>query len=309
VHAARRTSLSRLGARALERRTPNACARGRRGEPLVLQRQRQQQRGGGGARASGGGGGAQRSGAMAAEANPFWVLGLPVNAAREDVKEAFRRLCLQWHPDRCVGLAAAPPTSRFSGGAPPRSARRRSRPRAFHSPPPFLCSCDAAVRPAAEVRFKEVKAAYEAILKDAAGYTPPPPGTPPHVKYATAFWEAQTRDGRVPWGKFAGYQTEMGYYTAALRRSKSSVALLTGAGLIGIPLAAVFISSLRAEGEGVWGRMRDEGLDTFKGARYRVNGVDTPDSPFAPQGDRRASYVHKHAEFKHLRETAWQKDA
>ena len=268
----------------------------------MLQRQRQQQRGGGGARASGGGGGAQRSGAMAAEANPFWVLGLPVNAAREEVKEAFRRLCLQWHPDRCGrrrgfsrSLRALSPT--------------RSAPSHPRRPPPRPRSCDAAARSANEVRFKEVKAAYESILKGQAGYTPPPPGTPPHVKYATAFWEAQTRDGRVPWGKFAGYQTEMGYYTAALRRSKSSVALLTGAGLIGIPLAAVFISSLRAEGEGVWGRMRDEGLDTFKGARYRVNGVDTPDSPFAPQGDRRASYVHKHAEFKHLRETAWQKDA
>jgi len=50
----------------------------------------------------------------------------------------------------------------------------------------------------------QVKLAYEAILKQEAGYRPPAPGSAPNMKYAEAYWHAHSADGRVPWGKYAG---------------------------------------------------------------------------------------------------------
>jgi hypothetical protein len=40
----------------------------------------------------------------------------------------------------------------------------------------------------------------------------PPPGSPPNPKYAEAYWHANSVDGRVPWGRFGGYETEMSFY-------------------------------------------------------------------------------------------------
>jgi DnaJ-class molecular chaperone len=38
-------------------------------------------------------------------ADPYGVLGLPVGAAAADVKQAFRKLALQHHPDRCPPIS------------------------------------------------------------------------------------------------------------------------------------------------------------------------------------------------------------
>jgi hypothetical protein len=86
------------------------------------------------------------------------------------VKEAFRKLVWKHHPDK------ATPDMRAS----------------------------------AEAAFKEIKTAYETILKGQAGYAPPPPGSPPNAAYAEAYWHAHTTDGRVPWGKYAGEFVLMG---------------------------------------------------------------------------------------------------
>lgn len=63
--------------------------------------------------------------------SPYEVLGLRPGASRRDVKEAYRRLCLQYHPD--------------------------------------LCPKDA--RPHSETAFKEISAAYTALTKGAGGHT------------------------------------------------------------------------------------------------------------------------------------------
>ncbi len=58
----------------------------------------------------------------------------------------------------------------------------------------------------------QVKAAYESILRRQAGYNVPPPNSPPNAAYAEAYWHANSRDGRVPWGRFGGYETELQFY-------------------------------------------------------------------------------------------------
>jgi hypothetical protein len=58
----------------------------------------------------------------------------------------------------------------------------------------------------------KVKAAYESILRRRAGYNVPPPGSPPNPQYAEAYWHANSVDGRVPWGKYGGYETELKFY-------------------------------------------------------------------------------------------------
>lgn len=71
--------------------------------------------------------------------SPYDTLGLPSTASKDQVKEAFRRLCLVYHPDKCT----------------------------------------VDLKPVAEAKFKSIKDAYDAILKGQAGYPPPPPGSKP----------------------------------------------------------------------------------------------------------------------------------
>jgi hypothetical protein len=93
---------------------------------------------------------------------PLPDLALPLLVLQ--VKEAFRKLVWQHHPDK-----ATPE-----------------------------------MRTTAEATFKNITTAYETILQGQAGYKPPPPGAAPNVQNAEAYWHAHTADGRVPWGKYAG---------------------------------------------------------------------------------------------------------
>lgn len=167
--------------------------------------------------------------------------------------------------------------------------------------------CDPGQRGSAEIKFKEIRGAYESILRGQAGYTPPPPNTPPHEKYATAYWEAQTRDGRVPWGPYNGYQSEWAYYTARAKRSRNSVAMLSFAGLIGVPMLAIFFSQMRSGEKTLWGRIGEGGMDSLKNDSYRVNGVETNANPFAASSDRSDSYIYKHKQFENLKDKPWMK--
>jgi hypothetical protein len=68
----------------------------------------------------------------------------------------------------------------------------------------------------------QVKSAYESILRRHAGYNVPPPGSPPNPQMAEAYWHTNSVDGRVPWGRFGGYETEAKFYrwgTAGLGRA------------------------------------------------------------------------------------------
>jgi hypothetical protein len=146
----------------------------------------------------------------------YATLGLPANgtASDRDVKEAYRRLVLQHHPDRAPQHA----------------------------------------RPAAEAAFVRVRQAYETLLKRSAGYSPPPPGTPPSAQSASAWWRSHAGpDGRVPWGQYNGYETEMAFYRAMVRSGRSSLLWLSAAGLLGVPVITALsmaAQSLRAGGGG-----------------------------------------------------------
>eukprot|EP00419_Tripos_fusus_P004120 CAMPEP_0172673788 /NCGR_PEP_ID=MMETSP1074-20121228/12368_1 /TAXON_ID=2916 /ORGANISM="Ceratium fusus, Strain PA161109" /LENGTH=532 /DNA_ID=CAMNT_0013491141 /DNA_START=53 /DNA_END=1648 /DNA_ORIENTATION=- len=35
------------------------------------------------------------------EANHYWLMQLPMDASRDDIRKQYRRLCLAWHPDKC----------------------------------------------------------------------------------------------------------------------------------------------------------------------------------------------------------------
>lgn len=91
-----------------------------------------------------------------------------------------------------------------------------------------------------------------------------------------------------------------------MKRSKNNAAMLGFAGLIGVPMLAIFISSLRGGGSSFWGKFKEEGMDSFK-ETYKVNGVETAANPFAPSGSRASSYVYKHKEFSHLQDKPWMK--
>ncbi|GBF89344.1 molecular chaperone [Raphidocelis subcapitata] len=177
---------------------------------------------------------------MAATAAAYATLGLSPTATNDEVKEAFRKLVWQHHPDKSPEHQRA----------------------------------------AAEVKFKEVKAAYESILRRHAGYAVPPPGAPPNPKYAEAYWHANSVDGRVPWGKFGGYETEMGFYRAAMKGGRNSLLVLTLTGLVAIPIITTVVMMLQGSDGAQWGSFKEAGLDSLREA-HRVNGQITFNSPFA----------------------------
>lgn len=47
---------------------------------------------------------------------------------------------------------------------------------------------------------------------------------------AEAYWHAHSADGRVPWGKFAGYETEWQFYRCASARACSALDRMIEAG-------------------------------------------------------------------------------
>lgn len=146
--------------------------------------------------------------------------GAPLPSDR-DVKEAYRRLVLQHHPDRAPQHA----------------------------------------RPAAEAAFVRVRQAYETLLKTSAGYGPPPPGNPPSAAHAAAWWHARAGpDGRVPWGQYNGYETEMAFYRAMVRSGRSSLLWLSAAGLLGVPvITALSMAAQSLRGDGGRGGGRGSG--------------------------------------------------
>lgn len=202
-----------------------------------------------------------------AEESPYKVLGLDARATRDEVKEAFRRLCLQYHPDKCA----------------------------------------AEYRPAAEVKFKEIKSAYEYILKGQAGYAPPPPGSAASTHAASAYWRAQSADGRVPWGKYGGYLTEMEFYRAMGKNSRSNLLLMSLTGLIAIPLVSGITAAIMGghedDGDGFWSRFKEQGIDVFS-ETYSVNGQQAHRSPYQVR-DQMDSYIFKSDKYAHLRDKPW----
>lgn len=164
----------------------------------------------------------------------YATLGLPANgsATDRDVKEAYRRLVLQHHPDRAPQHA----------------------------------------RPAAEAAFVRVRQAYETLLKRSAGYSPPPPGTPPSAASAAQWWRSHSGpDGRVPWGQYNGYETEMAFYRAMVRSGRSSLLWLSAAGLLGVPVITALsmaAQSFRAGGGGGSG-------GGFTGSNHRRRDADS----------------------------------
>jgi hypothetical protein len=150
----------------------------------------------------------------------YATLGLGPGSTDRDVKEAYRRLVLQHHPDR------AP----------------------------------LAQRAASEQTFLRVRAAYDLLLRRSAGYAPPPPNSPPSAAYAEAWWHAHSSDGRVPWGKYNGYESEGAFYRAMVKSGRSSLLWLSAAGLLGVPVItglSMAAQSLRNGGGGSKHRRRD----------------------------------------------------
>jgi len=147
----------------------------------------------------------------------YATLGLGPGATDRDVKEAYRRLVLLHHPDR------AP-------------ADRRAQ---------------------AEQAFLRVRSAYDSLLSRAAGYSPPPPGSGPSAAHAEAWWHAHgAADGRVPWGRYNGYETEKAFYAAMARSGRSSLLWLSAAGLLGVPVITALSMAAQSLRQGGGGKHR-----------------------------------------------------
>eukprot|EP00798_Chlamydomonas_sp_ICE-L_P013126 gene13126-3446_t len=176
-----------------------------------------------------------------ASADAYSVLGLGTSASKEQVKEAFRRLCMEYHPDKCT---------------------------THH-------------KHVAEARFKEIKNAYDHILQGQAGYAPPPPGTQPNSQYAKAYYRAHGHGtGPVPCGgPWGGYATELDFYRSMLHRGRNNPFALIMIGLATIPFISAATSVLTGNTGWIL-KFRREGIHMF-GNRYKVNGRDTVQNPFA----------------------------
>lgn len=199
-------------------------------------------------------------------ASSYAALGLQPTASKEQVKDAFRKLCLTHHPDKCP----------------------------------------ADMRAGAEARFREIKGAYDAILKGQAGYAPPKPGSRPSASSARAWSEAHNvayEGGPVKvGGPFGGYATEWDFYRAMFRRGRNNPALIIGGGLLAIPFISLITSVANGETEFIK-RFRDEGLNVFSDQRYKVNGRTSVVNPFSIRdlGNEEESYLYKSDKYKNLR--------
>ncbi|KAL6748964.1 molecular chaperone [Haematococcus lacustris] len=202
--------------------------------------------------------------------SPYHVLGLPSTATREQVKEAFRRLCLESHPDKCSNPA---------------------------------------LKSGAEAKFRLIKSAYDTILKGQAGYAPPPPGTAASASYAQAYYKAHhgvQPEGPIKCGgPFGGFATEMDFYRHMFRATRNNpLALLVG-GLACIPLISVAVSVANGN-TGFIKKFANEGIFMFTQNRFKVNGRETVrGNPFSIRSDsgdhQEQSYIYKSDKFKHLR--------
>lgn len=204
----------------------------------------------------------------------YAVLGLGPKASKAEVKEAFVKLCKVHHPDR-VSVSE---------------------------------------RVAAEGRFREIKSAYDAILRGQAGYSVPPPGTAPNAKYSREYYRAHGmgmdfgEGGPVRCGgSFGGYATETDFYRAMFRTSRNNPFLLIMSGLLAIPCIAFTVSLTNGNTEWIR-RFRNEGLHMFGPNALRVNGRDAVGgiNPFAIRSlhEMQDSYIYKDAKYAHLRRRA-----
>ncbi|GFR42848.1 hypothetical protein Agub_g3806 [Astrephomene gubernaculifera] len=200
----------------------------------------------------------------------YGTLGIQANATKAEVKEAFVRLCKQYHPDKV-------------------SADQRI---------------------VAEARFREIKSAYDTILRGQAGYSVPPPGSAPNAKYAREYYRAHGmgmefgEGGPIRCGgPFGGYATETDFYRSMLRSTRNNPFVLIVAGLVAVPLVAVTVSV--ANGNTGWiKRFRDQGIHAFGDAGIRANGRNTVTvNPFAIRrlDEIEESYIYKSEKYAHLR--------
>lgn len=201
---------------------------------------------------------------------PYHTLGLPSTADKTQVKEQFRKLCLQFHPDKCSPSIA---------------------------------------KDVAEARFRDIKGAYDAILRGHAGYNPPPPGTAANAAYARAYYnmhQAAEPGGPVRCGgPYGGFRTEMEFYRNMFRSTKNHPAFLIVAGLVCIPLVSTVVSLVNGRTTFVE-RYKNEGIFMFTQNRFKINGRETvrtnPFSIRGASGDREnESYIYKSDKFAHLR--------
>ncbi|MEW5316046.1 MAG: hypothetical protein WDW38_007436 [Sanguina aurantia] len=232
--------------------------------------------------------------------NAYDVLGLAQNANREQAE-----------------TTAGEPQSQPSCFSPPDACHD-----AWRSPASLctllkLClthhpdKCAPDTRAASEVRFREVKAAYDAILRGQAGYSPPPPGTNPSSAYARAYSQAHGGadfDGGGPGapvrmgGPYGGYATERDFYKAMFRRTRNNPFILIVAGLLMVPGISVIVAVANGN-TGFIERFRNEGINMYSQAHYQVNGRTSLNNPFSigSMDNAKESYIYKSEKFKHLR--------
>nr|QKY15037.1 chaperone protein dnaj 8 (DJA8) [Polytomella parva] len=199
----------------------------------------------------------------------YSTLGLSPSASKAEVKEAFVKLCLKYHPDKC----------------------------------------EPSLRTTAPQQFEKIKAAYDNILKGQAGYAPPPPGTKPSYEFARAYKRAHAEaaeGGPIRCGgPYGGYATEGEFYRALMRTSRNNPFTLILTGLALIPAVGIFVSILNGHTQWI-DNFKNEGFNMF-GHSYRVNGQRTVNmNPFAIRGldDIKNSYIYKDEKYAHFRNAA-----
>mmetsp|Transcript_18648 Transcript_18648/g.31796 ORF Transcript_18648/g.31796 Transcript_18648/m.31796 type:complete len:244 (+) Transcript_18648:124-855(+) len=207
---------------------------------------------------------------MATRLSPYLVLGLASTASRGQVKDAFRKLCLQYHPDK------------VASGVDKRSA---------------------------ETRFRVIKSAYDEILKGQAGYAPPPPGSGASSNHARAWYKAQhgvEPEGPIRCGgPFGGYTTESDFYRAMGHSTRNNPFLLIVAGVFCIPVISMSVNA--ANGNLGWVRQfADEGIFMFTDNKFQINGrTAVRTNPYSIRADGEDSvhdsYIYKSEKYKHLR--------
>uniref|UniRef100_A0A7S0WRH3 J domain-containing protein n=1 Tax=Chlamydomonas leiostraca TaxID=1034604 RepID=A0A7S0WRH3_9CHLO len=206
---------------------------------------------------------------------PYHVLGLPSTADRQQVKEEFRKLCLQFHPDKC-----APDIPKA----------------------------------AAEARFREIKGAYDAILRGHAGYSPPPPGSAPNAAHAQEWYRAHHYGSEAGGpvrcgGPYGGFANEMDFYKSMFRKTRNNPFFLIMAGLVSIPFVSAAVSVANGKTSFIQ-QYKEQGIFMFTQNRFKINGRETvhinPFSIRAAGGDSmQDSYIYKNEKYKHLRTGAF----
>ncbi|GAX79655.1 hypothetical protein CEUSTIGMA_g7096.t1 [Chlamydomonas eustigma] len=161
------------------------------------------------------------------------------------------------------------------------------------------------MKPVAEAKFKDIKDAYDSILKGQAGYAPPPPGSNPSYQYARAYYRAQGVDRGGPiqvGGPYGGYATEFDFYRAMFRTNRNNPLMLILAGLFAIPMISAVTGLLNGNMTFVQ-RFKNEGIHMFTTGRFRVNGHDTLANPFSIRhlDNMEDSYIYKSEKYAHLR--------